>query len=87
MSDAFDPVEAALRTARTLKAGSWASVEALAMLAVELQPLPESRRLVSEARAAAQGLKPGTWESVRALAWLGRAEREIHASARPDPQS
>lgn len=61
-----------------LKPGSWASVEALAMLAVEAKDRPEAAGLCASAQAAARGLSSGSWESVRALTWLARAERELH---------
>ncbi|WP_226345569.1 hypothetical protein [Agilicoccus flavus] len=77
MTDEFSPLEVALTTARSLKPGTWESVETMAMLAAELRRLPESRHLLDAARATAQHLKPGTWQSVRALTWLGRAEREL----------
>lgn len=71
-------LDEALAAADGLKAGSWASVEALAMLAVEAQAhgRPEAEALHAAAEGAAQGLRPGSWESVRALTWLARAGRE-----------
>lgn len=76
--DPRSPMEQALDAASGLKAGSWASVEALAMLAVEAKAhaRPEAETLYAAAQNAAQGLKPGSWESVRALTWLARAGRD-----------
>lgn len=77
-TDERPPLEQALATASGLKPGSWASVEALAMLAVEAQGRPEAEGLCASARDAAHGLSAGSWESVRALTWLARAERELY---------
>jgi hypothetical protein len=74
--DERPPLQRALAVATGLKSGSWASVEALALLAIEAQSLPEAASLRAAAHTAAVGLKPGTWESVRALACLARADRE-----------
>jgi len=71
------PIERALDAAAGLKTGSWESVEALALLAVEAKGRPEGASLRDAAHAAAAGLKAGTWESVRALACLARADREL----------
>ncbi|HET6562891.1 MAG TPA: hypothetical protein VFG72_13530 [Marmoricola sp.] len=71
------PLERALDAAAGLKAGSWASVEALSMLSLEAKGRPESRALHSSALDAAAGLSPGSWESIRALAWLAHAGREL----------
>ena len=71
------PLERALDTVAGLKVGSWESVEALAMLAIEAKSRAEGASLRHAAHSAAAGLKTGTWESVRALAWLARADREI----------
>ncbi len=68
-----DHVERAVRTADGLKAGTWESVEALALLAIE----SGSRPHYDAACRAADALKAGNWESVRALALLARAEREM----------
>lgn len=57
----------------SLKPGSWTSVEALSLLAVEIR----DRSYLDEATRTAATLKPGTWEAVRVLALLARAEREI----------
>lgn len=75
------PLQAALDTATGLKGGSWASVEALALLAVEAaaEGRPEATGLLARAHEAAAGLRPGTWDGVRALAVLARADRELHA--------
>lgn len=73
------PLERGLDAASGLRAGSWESVEALALLAIEARGRPECASLRDAARAAAAGLKAGTWESVRALACLARADREIAA--------
>lgn len=66
----------ALELVGGLRAGTWESVEALSVLAIEAKDLPEGAAMTASARSAAAGLKAGTWESVRALAWLARAERE-----------
>lgn len=71
------PLDRALTAADKLKRGSWESVEALGLLAIEAVGKPQSVELVDAARSTADGLKAGTWESVRALAWLARAEREL----------
>jgi hypothetical protein len=73
------PLQRGLDAAAGLKAGSWESVEALALLAIEAKGRPECASLLDTARAAAAGLRSGTWESVRALACLARADREIAA--------
>jgi hypothetical protein len=77
--DERPPLQRALGAVAGLKAGSWESVEALALLAIEAKGLPECTSLRDAAHAAAAGLKSGTWESVRALACLARADREIAA--------
>lgn len=69
-------LQRALDTVTGLKVGSWESVEALALLAIEAKGRPESASLLQDARTAAASLKSGTWESVRALACLARADRE-----------
>ena len=74
--DGRTPLEQALDAASGLKPGSWASVEALSMLAIEAHGRPEAESLYASAVNAATDLKPGSWESVRALAWLARADRE-----------
>lgn len=74
--DGRSPLEKALDAASGLKAGSWASVEALSMLAIEAQGRPEAESLYASAVNASTGLKPGSWESVRALTWLARAGRD-----------
>ena len=74
--DTGSPLEQALDTATGLKAGSWASVEALSMLSIEARGRPEAETLHESALDASTGLSSGTWESVRALAWLARAGRE-----------
>ena len=76
--DPRTPLEQAMEAASGLKAGSWASVEALAMLVVEARAAghPGAEQLYASAQDAAQGLKSGSWESVRALTWLARAGRE-----------
>jgi hypothetical protein len=71
------PLERALAAAAGLKAGSWASVEALSLLAIEAKGQPVATDLHRSARDAAAGLKDGTWDAVRALAWLARADREL----------
>ena len=75
-ADVRPPLQRALDAAAGLKPGSWESVEALALLAIEARQLPEFASLREAAHAAAAGLKPGTWGSVRALACLARADRE-----------
>jgi hypothetical protein len=75
--DERPPLQRALDAVPGLKAGSWESVEALALLAVEAKGRAECASLRESAHAAAAGLKSGTWESVRALACLARADREI----------
>ena len=75
--DERPPLQRALDTVAGLKAGSWDSVEARAVLAVEAKHRAEGASLRDAAHAAAAGLRPGTWESVRALAWLARADREL----------
>lgn len=76
-SDERSALERALETAAGLKAGNWASVEALAMVAIEAKGRPEAQVLYESALRAAAGLASGSWESVRALAWLTRAGREL----------
>ena len=71
------PLQRAVDAAASLKAGSWQSVEALALLAIEAKGLPECASLRDAAHAAAAALKPATWESIRALTCLARADREI----------
>lgn len=75
--DQRPPLQRALDVVASLKAGSWESVEALALLAIEAKHLPEGTTLHNAAHAAAAGLKTGTWESVRALARLAHADREL----------
>lgn len=83
-SDERPALERALEAAAGLKAGSWASVEALAMLAVEAKGRPESRELYESARRASTGLASGSWESARSLAWLTRAGRELGLEPEPE---
>ena len=71
------PLDRALEAAAGLKPGSWQSVEAYAMLAIEAHGRPEARRLYDDALHASRGLASGSWESVRALTWLSRAAREL----------
>lgn len=71
------PLVRALEVAGGLRAGTWESVEALSLLAIESKDLPDGAAMLTSARSAAEGLKAGTWESVRALAWLARADREF----------
>ena len=75
--DERPPVPRALEAAAGLKPGSWESVEALALLAIEASGRPESASLLADAHTAAAGLRSGTWESVRALVCLARADREL----------
>ena len=72
------PLDVALDAAASLKAGTWASVEALSILSIEAQGRPEARSLYESAATASKGLSPGSWESVVALTWLARAGREVH---------
>ena len=76
-TDPSSPLTRALASVAGLKAGSWDSVEALAVLAVEARDLPDSARLLETAHQAAANLKVGTWQAVRALALLARADREL----------
>lgn len=65
-------LQRALAGASDLQAGTWESVEAMALLAVETQ----DTRFLETAQGAARGLKgQGSWQAVRALAFLARAER------------
>lgn len=82
--DGRPPLQRALDAAAGLRAGSWESVEALALLAIEAgaRGLPESSALLEAAHAAAAGTKAGSYESVRALACLARADRELASVSR-----
>ena len=71
---------ALMSAAGGLKAGTWDSVEALALLAIEAKGTSDATSLLSAAHAAASGLKDGSWQSVRALALLARADREAGPS-------
>jgi len=75
--DERPPLQRGLDAVPSLKAGSWESIEALALLAIEAGGRPESASLLDAAHRAAAALRPGTWESVRALACLARADREV----------
>lgn len=75
--DGRAPLEKALDAAADLKPGSWASVEALSMLAIEAKGRPEAESLYKSALDASRGLSSGSWESVRALTWLARAGRDL----------
>jgi len=75
--DRGTPLEEALKAASGLKAGTWASVEALSLLSIEAHGRPEAESLYASARDASAGLSSGSWESVRALTWLARAGREL----------
>src|SRR6476661_5067800 len=84
--DGRPPLQRSLDEAAGLKPGTWESVEALALLAIEAKDLPEGARLRDAAHKAADGLKPGTWESVKALAWPARAGgRSAGQNPRPWP--
>ena len=72
------PLERALEAADGLKAGSWASVEALALLSIEAKGRTEAETLYQAALGASAGLLEGSWDGVRALACLTRAGRELH---------
>jgi hypothetical protein len=74
------PLERALAAAGALKAGSWASVEALSVLSIEAKGRAEADQLYQSALDASAGLSDGSWDSVRALAWLARAHRELHST-------
>lgn len=74
--DERPPLDQALDAASALKAGSWASVEALSMLSIEARGRPEAASLYKAALDASAGLSSGSWDSVRALTWLARAGRE-----------
>ena len=80
--DIGSPLEEALKAAAGLKAGTWASVEALSMLSIEAQGRPEAENLYESARDATASLSSGSWESVRALTWLARAGRELGKAER-----
>ncbi|WP_168583661.1 hypothetical protein [Gephyromycinifex aptenodytis] len=71
---ASESLQLADQTAQGLKAGTWESVEALAVLAMAHGTGPAAQALVAQARAAADSCKAGTWPAVRALAWLAQAE-------------
>ncbi len=76
------PLDRALAAAAGLRAGSWESVEALAVLAVEARGRPEAEQLYRSALDVAAGMTAGTWESVRALSLLARAGRELGLAER-----
>ena len=73
--DERPPLQRALDAVAGLKVGSWESVEALALLAVEAKGRAECASLRDAAHTAAAGLKSGTWESVRAKLRPPRARR------------
>ncbi len=75
--DGRSPLTRAVDAVAGLKAGTWESVEALAMLAIEAKDLPEGARILAAAQQSAATLKTGSWDSVRALTWLARADREL----------
>lgn len=70
------PAQRAADVAAGLKAGSWSSVEALALLALEVPTGAEADAHLARAHGAAESLRPGTWDAVRALSLLARADRE-----------
>ncbi|MCZ7439380.1 hypothetical protein O7598_23440 [Micromonospora sp. WMMC241] len=78
--DERPPLQRASEAAASLKPGTWESVEALAVLAVECRGTPEAEHFYRTASDAAAQLKAGTYESVRALAWLNRAGRELRGA-------
>lgn len=80
--DERPPLQRALEAAASLKAGSWESVESLAVLVIECKGTPEAEQLYQTASRAAAQLKAGTYGAVRALAWLNRASRELHGASR-----
>lgn len=61
-------LDRALGAVTGLKAGTWESVETLALVAIAADGRPEASRLLDAARQAAAGLKAGSWQSARALA-------------------
>lgn len=74
MTTSENSLARAIAGADALRPGTWESVEALALLAVEAQ----DRALLARAQQAASGLTGvGSWEAVRALALLVRAERHL----------
>ena len=82
--DGRPPLHRAWDAAAGLKAGSWESVEALALLAIEsgARGLPESAALLESSHVAADGLRAGSYGSVRALTCLARADRELGSTSR-----
>ena len=76
-SDDRDLLDRALEAAAGLRVGSWESVQAYAMLAIEARGRPESGQLYDQALEASRRLSSGSWESIRALTWLTRARREL----------
>lgn len=77
-ADDRDPLDRALDAASGLRAGTWESVQALSMLAIEARGRPEAQAMYDQALDASRRLSSGSWESVQALAWLSRARRELH---------
>ncbi|MFN8079948.1 MAG: hypothetical protein U0Q19_10315 [Kineosporiaceae bacterium] len=75
--DNAPPFRRAMETAASLKAGSWESVEALAVLAIAARGRPEAAEVYRRAAEAAADLKPGNWQAVRALAWLAQAQLAV----------
>lgn len=80
-SDNAPPFPRAMSAASGLKAGSWESVESLAVLSLAARGRPESKELYERAAEAAADLRAGSWTSVRALAWLARAQRAVAPDA------
>ena len=87
--DERPPLQRALGAVAGLKAGSWESVEALALLAIEAKGLPECTSLRDAAHTAAAGLKSGTWESVglspASRVPIGRSPPDSSAGTAPTP--
>ena len=79
-SDDRPPLDRAVEAAAGLKPGTWQSVEAYAMLAIEARGRPEARTLYDDALRVSQELSSGSWESIRALTWLSRAARELRVT-------
>ncbi len=81
MDTRYDPGASArslaVGAAEQLKAATWESGEALAVLALSARDTPDAAAVLARAAATADGLRPGTWESVRALAWLSHAQTEL----------
>ncbi|MEZ5096057.1 MAG: hypothetical protein R2731_07965 [Nocardioides sp.] len=64
--DDRDPVDRALAAAAGYRVGSWESVQAYAMLAIEAAGRPGADELYEQALDASRRLASGSWESIRA---------------------